>query len=168
MWDKVDIYSDKMMNNRSYNKIENDEIIKIYKNENDRKCLIWYFKKEKLNIESLREYISILENRKINHGIIIYQNIITSSTKKILSCLYKYEIELFNIKEFQYDLTKFKYYCHHERCNEQEKKEIKNHFKNQLPILLKTDVISRYYKFEKNDIIKIHRKNGSIIYRIVK
>lgn len=158
-----------MMLNRGFVFIKKkDENKLIYANLNNHKIIVWIFMGEKLNIESIKEFITILENDKFKHGIIIYENLITASTKKILENLYKFHIEIFLLNELQYDITKFKYYCHHQKVSDEEAKSIKEKFGNSLPTLLKTDVISRYFNFQKNDIIKIIRKNGTIIYRLVK
>jgi DNA-directed RNA polymerase subunit H (RpoH/RPB5) len=47
-------------------------------------------------------------------------------------------------------------------------KVIREKYGNALPFILKTDPVSRYYYFQKNDLIKITRRNGTITYRIVK
>ena len=53
----------------------------------------------------------------------------------------------------------------HEKVPDSEKFDKK--IIDKLPILLKTDPISRFYGFKKGDLIKISRKNNYIFYRRV-
>jgi DNA-directed RNA polymerase subunit H (RpoH/RPB5) len=168
IWENAHYYVDLMMEKRGFKLAQTmDTNLTLYK-KNQYNIIIWFFNIDKLNIDYMKEFISILETNNYKHGIIIYQNYITSSTKKVLENLYKFDIELFIVKEFQYDLTQFKYYCHHEKLSSSEAKMIKDKFKSNMPYILKTDMICRYFYFQKNDIIKITRRNQSIVYRIVK
>jgi len=169
MWNKALENLQLMMLNRGYVFIKKKgEHHLIYANTDNQKIIVWCYNHDKLNIDGIKEFINILETENYRHGIIIYQNLLTSSAKKILDNLFKFYIELFLVKELQYDLTKFKYYCPHEKVSGEEALKIKEKFNNSLPFILKTDVISRYFDFQKNDVIKIVRKNGNIMYRIVK
>jgi DNA-directed RNA polymerase subunit H (RpoH/RPB5) len=38
----------------------------------------------------------------------------------------------------------------------------------QLPKIVKSDPVVRFYAFERNDVLQIRRKDGSIAYRLVK
>jgi DNA-directed RNA polymerase subunit H (RpoH/RPB5) len=140
----------------------------IYANTENKKIIVWCFEYDKLNIDGIKEFITIMEKEKYKHGIVIYQNIMTSSTKKVLDNLYKFTIELFLLKELQYDITKFKYFCLHEKVSSTEAQTIRQRYGNSLPYILKTDAIVRYYCFQRNDLLKIIRRNGTIMYRIVK
>ena len=46
--------------------------------------------------------------------------------------------------------------------------QIKEKYGDTFPSLLKSDPISRFYGYNKGDIIKVTRKNGIVIHRIVK
>jgi len=157
----------KMMKARGFmfDKKEND--VYMYDNKKSHKLVIWYYNNEKLNIDAIKDFIVILENINITHGIIIYHDCITSSTKKILEHMYKYKIELFSSSEFRFNITEHMFYCHHRKLDLKEADEIKKSFGTGLPILLKSDPVTRYFNFSKNDIIEISRKNG-FAYRIVK
>lgn len=165
-------YAIKMLETRGYEMQEKSTSMTYtfqQKENENKKIVIWCYTYEKLNIEGIKEFISILETQKIKHGLLIFYQMITASAKKILKSLYRFEIEIFTLKELQYDITTFEYYCPHILCDKKEREEVLKRFSiSELPILLLTDVVSRYFYFHKNDLIRIHRKNGSIIYRIVK
>jgi len=179
LWENARFFSDKMLERRGYRKQcihvdenENDTLsssqLSVYVKESAPSILVWYFNIDKLNIDYIKEFIAILETRQYRHGIIIYQNYITSSTKKVLENLYKFTIELFIVKDFQYDITQFKYYCVHEKISSSESSQIKELFKHSMPTILKSDAICRYFYFQKGDILKVTRRNKTIVYRIVK
>ena len=169
LWNKALENLQLMMLNRGFVFIKKkDDTFLIYANTENQKIIVWCFEFEKLNIEGIKEFINMLEKEKFKHGIIIYQNVMTSSTKKILENLYKFNIELFLFKELQYDITKFKYYCPHEKLSTEEAKKVKERFGTSLPYLLKNDAMVRYHYFQRGDIIKITRRNGTITFRFVK
>jgi|UniRef100_A0A6C0K375 DNA-directed RNA polymerase I, II, and III subunit RPABC1 len=169
MWEKALENLQLMMLNRGYVFLrKKDDVYLIYGNTDNQKIIVWCYEAEKLNIDGIKEFICVLEKDRYRHGIIIYQNTMTSSTKKVLDNLYKFCIELFLLKELQYDLTKFRYFCVHEKMNPEQAKQVREKFGTSLPNMLKTDVVSRYYHFQKNDVIRIVRRNGTITYRVVK
>ena len=83
-----------------------------------------------------------------------------------------FETEYFFLKEFQYDLTELHYYVPHEKIEQNDLiHEIKLKYKNSIPILLKSDPVSRYFGFQRGDFIKIVRNDlgvNVICYRIIK
>ena len=132
------------------------------------KVFVWYFCYEKMNIDSIKEFIRLLEFHEIVHGIIVYQNTITASSRKVIENLFQFNIELFELKEMQYDITMFRYFCPHEKLDAVQTAEMRKKFGTSLPSLLRTDPIVRYYHFQKGDVIRVTRRNGTQIYRLVK
>lgn len=130
--------------------------------------LVFFSKHEKFNIETVKQVVYELQEHKKKHALIVYQNIITSSAKKAIEHLQEYTLETFEKKELQFNPTKHRLYCPHQRLDKNQiPVKIKNELQS-LPILLRTDIISRYFRFQRGDVIKIQRKNGSIAYRLVK
>ena len=122
---------------------------------------------EKLSIQGIKEYMSIMNKENYNRCIIIYRESVTSSAKKSLEIM-EYNIELFNISELQFDITEHELVPKHEKTTKEEKEELEKKYKGKLPIILHTDAISRYYFFQRGDYIRITRKDGNVVYRIVK
>jgi len=127
---------------------------------------------EKMGVEAFREIIQFAELYGIKHLIIIFQNTWSPNCKKIIDNLLQYQIEMFELKEFQYCLTDLYYYVPHEKLLDKKLiQNIKSLYGNSLPILLRTDKVVKYFGFEKGDIIKIHRNytdDNNICYRIVR
>jgi DNA-directed RNA polymerase I, II, and III subunit RPABC1 len=122
---------------------------------------------EKLTIQGIKDRISIMNREGSKRCIIVYQTSVTSSAKKSLETL-EYNFELFALYELQLNITKHRLVPIHQLATESEKEELDKHYKGKLPTLLHTDAICRYYAFQRGDYIRITRKNGTVIYRIVK
>jgi DNA-directed RNA polymerase I, II, and III subunit RPABC1 len=140
--------------------------IKAHNLSNDR-LLCFITNDDKLNIQGIKDKISILNKENASRCIIVYKSTITSSAKKSLDTV-NYRFELFALHELQFNVTKHRLVPRHEHVTPSEKDELNKNYKGKLPILLQTDAIARYYAFEKGDYIRITRKNGSIVYRVVK
>ena len=122
----------------------------------------------KLNIDNIKIYISFMNDGGYLHGVIVYNNSLTSSAKKILEHLYKFDLELFDYRELQYNVTRHCLYNEHSLVVRDKEKILRQFPVSSLPVLLKTDMVSRFFHYQKGDLVRIRRKDGNIIYRIVK
>lgn len=168
-WDKVHQVVSEMMSDRGFtSKTEQvpGEVV-VFQNPSlppKKQVLLYCCQNDKFNIESVKFMVHQLNQNQLSHGIIVYQNIITSSAKKAIEHLFDYTIELFDKKELQYNITKHRLYCPHIKL---PKSEIPQQAA-QLPLLLRTDAVSRYFHFSRGDVVQIQRKNGAVAYRLVK
>ena len=170
-WDQCFRYTELMLERRGYDTklpLGESAMAYLFQNATGSTVLVWYFCFDKLNIDSIKEFIHMLETNCVEHGIIVYQSTVTSSTRKVIDNLYQFKIELFELKELQYDLTSFRYFCQHDKLDTAEAVKIKQKFGTSLPTLLRTDPVVRYYHFQKGEIIRITRRNDTQIYRLVK
>tara|TARA_B100000575_G_scaffold292631_1_gene301573 strand:+ start:3498 stop:4118 length:621 start_codon:yes stop_codon:yes gene_type:complete len=87
------------------------------------------------------------------------------------------DIQIMWCKKLQFNITKHELVPKHTKLSDQESKEIFERYsiKNpyQLPLLLKDDVVSKYYNFKPGNIIKIENTNTSqnskyLFYRCVR
>lgn len=154
-----------------FDDIEYDCILIFQNSKRDRVVLFFHYA-EKMGIDTLRYIIQYSELKNIRHIIIILQNTWSTNCKKVLENLLHFDIEVFNLDEFQFDITKSYYYVPHEKItNSEEALSISQLYKNSIPLILKSDPIAKYFKFEKGDIIKVHREDfgqNVISYRIVR
>ena len=128
----------------------------------------------KFNVETIQEYISTIRKIGLQSSIIVYRDTATPVAKKIVQELNDSKdmvIELFTEEELQYNPTEHKLYSPHEIAYKRGTSECikfkKDHIGN-LPEIYKSDAISRFFGFERGDIIKITRRtNGFVVYRIV-
>ena len=155
---KIDYVDNEFLNEQPY-------VIRAKKSNNT--SIVFINEDDKLNIQGIKEKISIMNKENANSCIIIYRSTVTSSAKKSLETL-EYDFELFALHELQLNITRHRLVPRHTRVLSTEKEELDKNYKGKLPILLHTDPISRYYAFKRGEYIRITRKDGSIIYRIVK
>ena len=148
----------------------------------DEYMVVFFADTDKFNVQRISQYISILKSMDdYNHCIIVHRNTITPVAKKIVEEENKdidgngtreIKIELFNVDELQYNITKHYLVPKHEvmyKHNTPELAEFKKKYQaDKFPVIMKNDPIVRFYNFEKGDIIKVTRKNGFVAYRIVK
>jgi len=167
-WERCVEIIKEMMRDRGYTLWEDMDHISICSSKDKKsQVMIYMCQTEKFNIEGVKYAIYQLQQYKFKHVIIIYQNIITSSARKAIDHLQDYIIEMFEKKELQFNPTRHRLYSPHIKLSK-DNNEIPTDQVCRLPILLRTDVISKYFHFHRGDIIKIERKNGSVAYRIVK
>jgi len=148
----------------------------------DQYMVVFFADTDKFNVQRISQYISILKSMDdYNHCIIVHRNTITPVAKKIVEEENKdidgngsreIKIELFNVDELQYNITKHYLVPKHVvmyKHNTPEWMEFKKKYQtDKFPVIMKSDPIVRFYNFEKGDIIKVTRKNGFVAYRIVK
>ena len=143
-------------------------VIKAFHTTNHKNIILCFLSEEdKLNIQGIKEKISIMNKENADRCIIVYRTSVTSSAKKSLETL-RYNFELFGLHELQLNITKHRLVPRHEKASLEEKNELDKSYKGKLPVLLHTDPVSRYYAFQRGDYIRITRKNGTIHYRVVK
>jgi DNA-directed RNA polymerase I, II, and III subunit RPABC1 len=156
-----------ILNNRGYMVVEHHENKLLAENFQNSKILVILSDEEKVNMNTIKEIILVMNTHSFQHTILIYKDVITPSAKKIIESLPDLCIELFSMDELQYNLVEHYLVPHHEKLEEEEASVIRKKWGSKLPILLKTDAVSRYYNFQRGDIIKVTRST-EIVYRIVR
>lgn len=163
---------EEMFQERGYKIIEQDDE-RILANKDSKNQICAFIPKimTKFNVEKIQEYISMLKKMDIWHCLIVYKDTATPIAKKVVEESKDILIELFNEDELQYNITKHFLVPKHELVYKKKSKEceeFKKKYSDKFPIILKSDPVSRFYGYNKGDIIKITRKNGYVMYRIVR
>ncbi len=163
---------EEMFQERGYEIIEQDDE-RILANKDSKNQICAFIPKimTKFNVEKIQEYISMLKKMDIWHCLIVYKDTATPIAKKVVEESKDIMIELFNDDELQYNITKHFLVPKHElvyKKKSKEYEEFKKKYSDKFPVILKSDPVSRFYGYNKGDIIKITRKNGYVMYRIVK
>lgn len=157
-----------MLNQRGYDILESDSEKIIGKNSKDEKICVILSVIPKFNVERIEQCISFVNELEIKHAICIYSDNITSVAKTMIEKMVDMKIELFNVEELQFNITKHRLVPEHVRVSSEAASIIKKEVGLKFGSLLKVDPITRFYGYEKGDIIKISRKNGVVTYRIVR
>jgi DNA-directed RNA polymerase I, II, and III subunit RPABC1 len=160
---------------RGFSVTEEDKDKIVAKNE--KKIMgIFFSAMPKFNTERAHEYITMMDDLDIHHGIIVYRDGITSSAKKVIENLPSHslgfdvhlKVELFNENELTFNITKHHLQPKFESLGREESKAFKKQFGVKFPAILTTDPVVRFYGWQSGLVIKITRKSGYVAYRIVK
>lgn len=133
---------------------------------------IIYYLSSKFKWSELKKFFEDLKP-ETNLYLLIVADKISANNIKIINAL-NLNMQIFNIKELQFNITKHILVPKHEIITDQQ--EIKSIITNyslktkfQLPLILKSDPVSRYYGLKNGDIVKIKRDSQTsgeyIIYR---
>lgn len=157
-------------------------LTQFYENDSGDRIVVYYAdiptKSSKMGVETLTDVIHELDSKKTKTGIIITPKELSPSAKKQLERLVNYNIQVFIEYELGYDPTEHYLTPEHIALTKDEQREflVKNNISiDQLPILLDTDPIAKYYGYKSGQVIKINRINmydtlvqKSLSYRAVK
>ena len=94
-----------MLNQRGYKITEKSENRYIATKDNDT-LLVIFSEYTKLNIDSIKTHLKIVNELGFKHVIIIYNNLITASAKKVINHLINIKIEIFSKSELEFNITK--------------------------------------------------------------
>lgn len=119
----------------------------------------------KLNTEVIKGVVLNFEVKMYSHAILVYEGVPTANVKKQIDELSKIgkTIEIFSADDLQLNITKHILVPKHELLKISKFKD-----KINLPIILRSDPICRFYNFPKGEVIKVTRRDGFIAYRIVR
>ena len=164
-----------------------------FKEEYEKKTINEIFcKKDDNNKEIMRLYIEYFQYPKINakhfvdffdnmnkiegksSGIIVVLNELTSQAKQaLIEISTKKQIQCFNISELMINITEHVDVPKHILLDEKEKKLLLEKYKikeSQLPKILITDPVAKFYGLRKGDIVKIIRNSENagkyVTYRV--
>jgi DNA-directed RNA polymerase I, II, and III subunit RPABC1 len=120
-----------------------------------------YYTPPKFKAAEVRKTLE--ETEPYDHYILVVQENITQNNMKIINQL-GLDIEVHLLNRLQFNITKHHLVPKHEVIK--DKKEIEDILtryklktKYQLPIILRTDAVARYYGMKNGDIVKITRKS---------
>lgn len=173
-----------MLDQRGYKVIEDDEedAYLIAKKSFYENVMVFFQKDNGLDTKNLKKIISQSMKKDIKHIIIIYDGKITSAVattiengsfekfdKKDEFDFTNIDIEIFEKSELQFNITKHILQPKSiEKLNIYDKEKLREMTSLKIPCMLKKDPIARFYHFKKGDVIKMIRRDDTIIYRIVK
>ncbi|RDX85010.1 DNA-directed RNA polymerase V subunit 5A, partial [Mucuna pruriens] len=109
-------------------------------------------------------YNQIVDRENLKGLVLIVQSQMTSSARKYLqSC--PFPVEIIRIDDMLVNISKHVLQPKYEVLTDDEKKALLMKYnieEKQLPLMLKSDPIARYYKLEKGQVIKITHSGGVV------
>jgi len=147
--------------------LENNLEIIVEHNKNDKKIIILFYN-GKFGIKEVNTLITELNKKKINNIILVVQEKLTSFGLKALKNS-DINFEIFLTMNLIFNITKHILVPKHVLLTKDEKNKLLKTLQcklHQLPKILKTDPISKYFNALTGQVFKIYRKN-EIYYRVV-
>lgn len=121
----------------------------------------------KLDVNSMKNELVYVTKNNIKHCIFVYSNV-TSYSYNIKELYKNIKIEIFKSGELSFNITHHQLVPKHTKLNAEDRGKFVKEWGTNIPIILSSDPISRFYAYDKDDIIKITRKSGYVSYRIVR
>ncbi|QHO04746.1 hypothetical protein S245_072121 [Arachis hypogaea] len=118
---------------------------------------------KKQTLKSIHDQIP--DKGKLNGLLVIVQSKMTSYAKKELMESYPSKVEIFEITDLLVNMAKHLLQPKYEVLTADEKQALlmkHNLEEKQLPLMLKTEAIARYYGWEKGQVVKITHTGGLI------
>lgn len=159
-----------MLQQREYEITDTEEENRVIalKPDDGESVVVYFVQIPKFNVKSMAEYISLMNELGISHGIIVYKNTVTAMTKKAIEQSSEMRLELFTEEDLQYNITKHRLQPTFIKLSRTEAEDFKEKYGLKYPTLRKDDPIALFYDYSRGDIIKIVRNSGHVTYRIVK
>ena len=140
-----------------------------------QQLIIFFPEDPSLGVAPIRAYLGKMVEQGVYRAIIVIKQSITPSAAKVCASMApKYILEQFTEAELVVNITEHKLVPKHIVLSEEEKKELllKYHLKeNQLPRILITDPVARYYGLRRGQVVKIVRPSETagryVTYRLV-
>jgi DNA-directed RNA polymerase I, II, and III subunit RPABC1 len=133
---------------------------------------------KQLGVDIVADAISTADKYGTKNLILITPVPLTSSARKKVEELVSYTVSIFLESEMVYDPTEHYFTPEHRALSSSEQRDFlkRNNLSiDQFPIILTTDMISRYYGFRPGQVIEIKRVNmfdslvqNPLSYRVVK
>ena len=165
-----------MLQQRGYDTITQNEdasIVGTKSGQNDT-IAIFFNPSLKLDVERVKEYITLMVDSDIHHSIIVYKDSVTPVARKVIEELPKSAdthgllIELFEEKSLRYNITKHRLVPKHTALSKSESADFRTKYGTKIPVLLKIDPVVRFYNFQRGDVIRIDRVDGYVSFRLVR
>ncbi|ELP94824.1 DNA-directed RNA polymerase I, II, and III subunit RPABC1, putative [Entamoeba invadens IP1] len=141
----------------------------------DDGIIVLFAKDDKMKTEVFRSYAEEVQGQECKRAIVVYRGQLSSVIVQFVnSSEQKVKWELLLEDELIVNVTKHVLVPEHIKLTDEEKQAVLKKYQvkeSQLPRLLKSDPIAKYYGFERGDVIKIIRKSETagryVTYRAV-
>lgn len=168
--DKAKEIACELLADRGYDmsKVVIDEDMIMVEDETKGSILVVFINENKLSVNTLKDVIAMCEELQMKQVILVYREVITPSAKKTLESIHTINVEQFGLAELMYNPTKHELSSKHELAEPEEADAVRTKYGPQLPLLLRTDKMVRWYNYRPGSIIRVTRPGGHVVYRLVK
>ncbi|CAO1637978.1 unnamed protein product [Parajaminaea phylloscopi] len=127
----------------------------------EEKILIYYAEDKNVGIKAMRSFISILEEKGIQRGILIWSEKMTAAARKVIDAMrMQFKLEDFEEAYLLVNITHHHLVPEHKVMTQEEKKELLQRYRlkeTQLPRIQINDPVARYFGLSRGQVVKITR-----------
>jgi len=136
--------------------------------EEGKKVILLFNLTPKFNVRTAEICIDYIQENGGSRSIIVYKDVITCFARKVLDNLSLNLVEHFHCKELEINiLTHVMQPRKFIKVIGDEASFILEKWGKNLPKMYTSDPVSRYLSFKDGDLIEIHRKDDTVVYRKV-
>ena len=159
----------------------------VYLNDDGGRILVYYADvpttSTKLGVNEIGDAIASMEQYQLRDAVIITAKDLSPTAAKQVSGLVAYNIQIFLEEEMAFDVISHSFVPKHIPLSLDEQRKFLNQKRNdepsftidQLPIILSSDIIARYYGLRGGRVVRIERENmfetmiiRSVSYKVIK
>uniref|UniRef100_A0ACD6A162 Uncharacterized protein n=1 Tax=Avena sativa TaxID=4498 RepID=A0ACD6A162_AVESA len=126
------------------------------------KAQIVFCPPEPVKIAAIREVYGRIKEKNLSCLILILQGKITSRARESIKEIFKFKVDVFQITELLVNMTNHVLKPKHEVLTAEEKTKLLKEYNvvdSQLPRMLETDAVARYYGLSKGTVVKFTYDN---------
>ncbi|URE35982.1 RNA polymerase Rpb5, C-terminal domain [Musa troglodytarum] len=123
-----------------------------------KKLLVIFCGIEPFKLSTVREIYSWVSKEHLTGLILVLQSKMTSKARELTEEIFKFRLEIFQITELLVNITKHILKPRHVLLAAEEKEKLiaKYNVEDiQLPRMLESDAVARYFGFEKGQVVKV-------------
>lgn len=169
-WQKAKETLKEMFTQRGYTQISEQGKLFLCAESTQGKVCVFLSSEKKMDNKELEEKIASLKSEGSKHGLVVFREAPTRNAVEHISEYEKigYHLELFNVEDLQYNITRHYLVPKHTLLNPKETQDFKRKFGVKIPSLLRSDPVCKFFDFPKGGVVKVERKSGCVGYRIVR
>ncbi|KAF7307431.1 DNA-directed RNA polymerase RPB5 subunit [Mycena indigotica] len=122
---------------------------------------IFFSDERNVGVKTMRKLLSILEEKTISRGVIIFPLTMTSAARKVITAMaQQYRLEEFSESDLLVNITHHTLVPRHDVLSLEEKKQLLEKYRlkeTQLPRIQVADPVARYYGLRRGQVVKITR-----------
>ncbi|KAM0948789.1 putative DNA-directed RNA polymerase [Dioscorea sansibarensis] len=138
------------------------------------KILVIFCGPERVKLPCIRGIYNQLLQENLTRLILVLQSKTTLKAREAIKEIFRFKVETFQITELLVNITKHVLKPKHDVLTEEEKQALLKKYnveESQLPRMLLTDAIARYYGLEKGQVVKVtydgELTGNHVLYRCV-
>ncbi|GAB2284678.1 DNA-directed RNA polymerases II and IV subunit 5A [Dionaea muscipula] len=150
-------------------------LLKEMRDNKDEKIYVFFPEEEKVGVKTIRNYTNRMNSENVSRAILVIAKKVTNSAKACLGVVQSQcYLETFLESELLVNVTKHVLVPEHQPLTEVEKKALLEKYtvkETQLPRMLQTDAVAKYYGLKRGHVVKIIRPSETagryVTYRYV-